>query len=172
MLNSLVLLLFVFLVWCSLYLFPLSSLSFNNFPLSVKPFLLMAFLSYDNMCNVDRLKFLQEGIPVLEKFANVWQEIGKCIDPLHLRNHRRPECGQHYSPQQVKDVIPEANLMIAEQTFCWMGRFKKILNSMGKTHFHFVLHRLIKQRNSYTEYCHLNGKYPLLPSAKISKSSV
>ena len=58
--------------------------------------------------------------------------------------------------------------MIADQTFCWLSRFKKILNSMGKNHFHFILHRLIKKRNLYTEYCHLVGKYPLLPSAKLS----
>ena len=59
--------------------------------------------------------------------------------------------------------------MIAEQTFCWLGRFKKILNSVGKNHFHFMLHRIVKKRNEYTEYCHLVGKYPLLPSAKLSK---
>ena len=59
--------------------------------------------------------------------------------------------------------------MIAEQTFRWLGRFKKILNSMGKNHFHFMLHRIVKKRNEYTEYCHLVGKYPLLPSAKLSK---
>ena len=52
--------------------------------------------------------------------------------------------------------------------FC-TGRFKKILNSMNKTHFHFILHRMVKRRNKYTEYCHASGKYPLLPSAKVQK---
>ena len=80
------------------------------------------------MCNVDRLKFLQTSIPLLERFADVWQEISKCIDPLHLRNHRRSECKELYSPDKVKEDIPDANLMIAEQTFCWMGTFKKIFN--------------------------------------------
>ena len=32
-----------------------------------------------------------------------------------------------YNPEKVKQDWPEANLMIAEQTFCWLGRFKKIL---------------------------------------------
>ena len=64
----------VFLLFhcCSLNFFPSPIPFFYELSPSVKPFLLMAFLSYDNMCNVDRLKFLQEGIPVLEKFANVW----------------------------------------------------------------------------------------------------
>ena len=42
---------------------------------------------------------------------------------------------------------------------------------MNKINFHFVLHRMVIRRNRYTEYCHANGKYPLLPSAKIPKES-
>ena len=49
------------------------------------------------------------------------------------------------------------------------GRYKKILNSMPKSHHHFFLHRLIKRRNDYTSYCQRVGKYPLLPSARIQK---
>ena len=127
------------------------------------------YLSYDNMCNVDRLKLLKEALPLAGKFSEIWLRIGKVIDPLHIKNHKRPECKTLYPPEKVRQDWPEANLMVAEQTFCWMGRFKKILNSMGKNHFHFVLHRLVKKRNKYTEYCHEVGKYPLLPSAKLSK---
>ena len=44
----------------------------------------------------------------------------------------------------------------------------KILNSMKKTHFHFVLHRLIKDRNRYTVGCYKDGRKPVLPSAKFA----
>jgi hypothetical protein len=32
----------------------------------------------------------------------------------------------------------------------YIGRFKKILNQMGKVHHHFFLHCLVKRRNEYT----------------------
>ena len=74
-----------------------------------------------------------------------------------------------YPPSKVLAVYPDANLMTAEETFSWLGRFKKILNSMPKNHCHFFVHRMILRRNKYTEHCHATGKYPLLPSAKIVK---
>ena len=61
------------------------------------------------------------------------------VDPLHVKNHKvfitlsflihkfqlfkhkRPECKVVYAPAKVKVKYPEANLMIAEQTFAWMG---------------------------------------------------
>ena len=94
----------------------------------------------------------------------------KMWDPLHIHNHKRKKCRELYNPDKVKEAVPEANLMCAEQTFAWFGRFKKTCNSMSKIHFHFVLHRLIKQRNAYTSHCYKNGKKPLLPSAKIAKT--
>ena len=127
------------------------------------------FLSYDNMCNVDRMRFLSAPLPLEGEFSNVWSKVTKVIDPLHVKNHKRSECKEVYAPSKVTEKYPEANLMIAEQTFAWMGRFKRILNSMSKVHFHFMLHRMIKRRNRYTEYCHASGKYPLLPSAKVKK---
>ena len=59
--------------------------------------------------------------------------------------------------------------MIAEETFSWLSRYKKAFNSMPKTRFEFSLHRLIKHRNLYTEYCYRVKKYPLLPSIKKKK---
>ena len=53
---------------------------------------------------------------------------------------------------QVKAVVPDANLVVAEQTFSWMSKFKKTLNSMPKRHQLFMLHRLVRGRNSYTEH--------------------
>ena len=52
---------------------------------------------------------------------------------LHIKNHKRKSCHDHFNPQKVKDVVPDANLMCAEQTFTWQSRYKKVLNSMTKT---------------------------------------
>ena len=129
------------------------------------------FLVYDNMCNVDRLRMLRDPLPLEGEFSNIWQKVTKCIDSLHISNHKRPECKVKYAPEKVKNEIPEANLMSCEQTFSWAGRYKKILNSCTKTHFHFLLHRLVKKRNDYTQYCYVNNKKPLLPSLKLESSS-
>ena len=65
--------------------------------------------------------------------------------------------------------MPNGNTMIAEETFAWLSRYKKILNVLPKERFEFMLHRLIIHRNKYTEYCHKVKKYPLLPTLKKSK---
>ena len=68
----------------------------------------------------------------------------------------------------MKKVMPNGNTMIAEETFAWLSRYKKILNVLPKERFEFVLHRLIIHRNRYTEYCHRVKKIPL--TAKSQKS--
>ncbi len=88
------------------------------------------------------------------------------IDPLHIKNHVNPICKQLYNPKKATDVLPKCNLMIAEQTFSWLSRFKKILNSMPKHHHMFTLHRLVYRRNSYTELCHKLSRKQLLPKTK------
>ena len=60
------------------------------------------YMSYDNMCNVDWLNFLRRKLPLVGNLARVWLEIGKCIDPLHIRNHRRPKCKELYNPEKAK----------------------------------------------------------------------
>ena len=120
----------------------------------------------DNMCHVDRLKLLRGPLPLAEPFSNIWLKIRKVIDDLHIKNHKEP-CPTVYSPSIVKESFPEANLMTCEQTFAWLGRFRKVLNSTPKTHYHFLLHRLVITRNRYTELCYAEGKRPLLPSAKF-----
>ena len=127
------------------------------------------FLAYDNMCNIDRLKLLQSPLALPGDFSMVWKKINKTIDSLHIKNHKRSECHVKYNPEDVKNMYPDANLMTCEQVFCWIGRYKKILNSTPKTHFHFLLHRLIIGRNRYTEYCYRENRYPLLPSVKMPK---
>ena len=58
------------------------------------------YLSYDNMYSIvpysiviylfneDRLKFLREALPLVGKFLEIWPTIGKCIDSLHIKNHK------------------------------------------------------------------------------------
>ena len=46
------------------------------------------YLSYDNMCNLDRLKLLKNKLPLEGNLSNLWLNINKVIDPLHLSNHK------------------------------------------------------------------------------------
>ena len=48
------------------------------------------YLSYDNMCNLDRLQLLREKLPLDGALSDLWLDINKVIDPLHLSNHKRP----------------------------------------------------------------------------------
>ena len=66
-------------------------------------------------------------LPIEGDLAEIWQRINKCINSLHLKNHVRKECSLLYNPDKIKNVLPEANTMCAEQTFCWLGRWKIIL---------------------------------------------
>ena len=67
---------------------------------------------------------------------------------MHIKNHV-PECRKSWNPDAVRKIHPHVNLMVCEQTFAWLGRFKKILNMMGKLHHNFFLHCLVKQRNLF-----------------------
>ena len=129
------------------------------------------FMSYDNMCHVDSLKLLKFALSLEEPFPTMWQDIQKVIDPLHISNHKQKKCEELYNPAKVREAFPDANLMTCEQTFAWLGRFKKVLNSTNKTHYHFLMHRLILCRNRYTEHCYKENRRPLLPSAKVIKKS-
>ena len=71
--------------------------------------------------------------------------------------------------QQLRETFDHPNTESAEQTFIWLGKFKKILNSMNKRHHHFFLHCLVKARNRYTMWCFENGLKPKLPQAKVDK---
>ena len=120
-------------------------------------------------CHLDSLKLVKKPLPLPPPQDKMWMATQHVIDDLHIKNHKRESCHERFNPQKVKDVVPEANLMCAEQTFTWQSRYKKVLNSMTKTHFHFVLHQLVKGRNRYTSRCYKENRKPLLPSAKISK---
>ena len=100
-------------------------------------------------------------------YDEMWLKIQKVIDPLHLKNHTRSDCKTKFNPEVVRKLYPQANFMQCEQTFAWLGRYKKILNSTPKAHFNFLIHRLVIGRNKYTVRCYGRNKRPLLPSAKI-----
>lgn len=127
------------------------------------------FLSYDNMCHVDELKILNQPLSLPEPYNKMWSKINKVIDPLHIKNHTRGQCKILYDPKNVTLKYPKGNMMQCEQTFAWMSRYKKILNSTSKSHFNFLLHRLVIGRNRYTERCYRDGRRPVLPSAVITK---
>ena len=93
------------------------------------------------------------------------------IDPLHIKNHVNPKCKELYAPSKASTSFPKCNLMIAEETFAWLSRYKKILNSMPRNHHLFMLHRLVCRRNAYTELCHRLERKQLLPKAAEDKSS-
>ena len=129
-------------------------------------------LCYDNMCHLDGLKAAKELLPLPPPYNQMWIDIQKIIDSLHIRNHVDPRCKERYSPETVKKDNPAYNTMAAEQTFVWASRYKKILAGMSKTHHMFYLHRMVTIRNRYTEWCYKQGRKPLLPTCKNAATSI
>lgn len=77
------------------------------------------------------------------------------IDGLH--NYKEPH--RQTLPRSIQPQNREgASPMMAEETFAWLSRFKRILSSMNKTHHLFFLHRMVVHRNGYTEMCHTLGR--------------
>ena len=109
------------------------------------------------MCHLDALRMFRQPLPVEGEVAHIWQEITKVVDDLHINNHV-PECKANWNPDKVKKLHPHVNLMVCEQTFAWMGRFKKTLNMMGKLHNHFFTHCLVKDRNLFTSRLYEEGR--------------
>ncbi|XP_053403140.1 uncharacterized protein LOC128558266 [Mercenaria mercenaria] len=121
-------------------------------------------LSYDNMCNLDKIKAASEDLPLPGHLARMWSLIRKIIDILHLRNHKNATCQEKYNPDKVlKEEEKAVNTMAAEQLFAWMSRFKKIVNSMSQTHHLFYLHRMCQRRNRYSALCRKRGVEPIHP---------
>ena len=66
--------------------------------------------------------------------VTAFNNINKGVDALHIKNHCRKECKENYPQviQELRDLYEKPNTESAEQTFIWLGKFKKILNSMSK----------------------------------------
>ena len=123
------------------------------------------------MCNVDRMTVAKQPLPIRPPYDKLWLQVNKVIDKLHLKNHKNPRCKELYNPESVKEKCPKLNTLVAEQTFIWASRFKKILGAMPKSHFLFFYHRMVVRRNKYTEKCYKNNMQPLLPKLRSEKST-
>lgn len=120
-------------------------------------------ISYDNMCNLDKLRAAKRPLPLPEPYDKMWLKVKKVIDRLHLRNHKDPECRKKYYCDPSKKEYEYLNTPVAEQVFSWAARFKKVLCAMPKRHFLFFYHRMVIRRNRYTEKCYKAGRTPELP---------
>ena len=87
-------------------------------------------VSYDNMCNIDRLKLLKKPLPLPAPEDKLWSDTVHLIDELHLRNHSRKSCHEKYNPEILKKNVPDSNLVCCEEIFAWQSRFRRILCSM------------------------------------------
>lgn len=120
-------------------------------------------VSYDNMCNLDKLRASKLPLPFPEPYNMMWLKVTKVIDRLHLRNHKSPTCRKKYSCDPLKEKFKCLNTPVAEQVFSWSARYKKILCAMPKRHFLFFYHRMVVRRNRYTVRCYKAGRKPELP---------
>ena len=123
------------------------------------------------MCNLDNMKVARQPLPLQQPFDKLWLLIRKVIDRLHLRNHKKSKCKEDYNPDLLPETDGKLNTLVAEQTFVWAGRFKKIMAAMKKSHFMFFYHVMVKMRNRYTEKCHLSKREPLLPKIRSELTS-
>lgn len=86
----------------------------------------------------------------------MWLKIKKVIDRLHLKNHKNPDCAKNFSAEPLTEIYPNLNTMVAEQTFTWASRYKKI-------RFLFYYHRMVVRRNRCITKCYKANRYPVLP---------
>ena len=73
-----------------------------------------------------RLLMMKRPLPLPGQLSTFWSRITKVIDGVHIDNHKRPAFKIDYHPSKVKNILPDANLMICEETYAWAGRFKKV----------------------------------------------
>ncbi len=81
-------------------------------------------LVYDNMCHLDGLRAAKSAFPFPKPWDTMWQVIGKVIDCFHYGNHTDKNCKVKYNPESC--LLNDDNSEVAEQTFIWAGRFKKL----------------------------------------------
>lgn len=122
-------------------------------------------VAYDNMCNLDKLRIARKPLPGFpEPYNLMWLKVRKIVDRLHMKNHKNPECKVKYGSDDLKEKFPHLNTPVAEQTFIWSGRFKKIMCAMPKRRFLFFYHRMVKHRNNYISDCYKENRLPDFPA--------
>ena len=89
-------------------------------------------LAYDDICNLDRLKFARAPLPLPKPLDTIWMDVEKIIDGFHFPNHASSDCKRKYNPDQLKTDNPNFNTQ-AGSRLVWVGRFKHILCAMNKT---------------------------------------
>ncbi|KAJ8028216.1 hypothetical protein HOLleu_30395 [Holothuria leucospilota] len=128
------------------------------------------WIAYDNMCNILKLKAMDWLKKSDGLVARMFTKCQKIIDGLHISNHKSKFCQEVLHPSNFDNMYPELkgtrNTMVAEQTFVWLGRFKKIVCAMPKSRHMFFLHRMIIRRNSYTSNCHARNINIVLPKVR------
>jgi hypothetical protein len=92
-------------------------------------------LVYDNMCHLDGMRAARCALPFPKPWDNMWQAIGKVLDRFHFSNHVDESCKVKYNPENF--LLNDDNSEVAEQTFVWVRRFKKIVCAMPKVHHLF-----------------------------------
>ena len=86
------------------------------------------------------------------------------MDCLHLRNHKKPECRVKYGSDDLKEKFPYLNTPVAEQTFVWSSRSKKIMCAMPKRRYLFFNHRMVTRRNKYISASYKQNRIPEFPA--------
>ena len=123
------------------------------------------------MCNVEKMLIARQKLPLEAPYDRLFVEVNKVIDLLHIRNHIDLKCKEIFNPDKLKELYPQLNTPVAEQTFIFASRFKKILGAMLKSHFLFFYHRILIRRNRYTEKCYKANTTSVLPKVRSVKSS-
>ena len=126
------------------------------------------YIAYNNMCNLDRLTVAKNPLPLPAPLCNIWGEGGsvqKIIDTFHLPFHKQPKYHKIYNSEKMKAFAPHQS---CEQTFAWLRQFKRTVTSMVKRHYHFLSHRLVKQRNALYKCLLQKGEKIPLPNSKIT----
>ena len=130
-------------------------------------------LCYDNMCHLNNLKVAKKPLPLPGHLSQLWFDVNKIIDSLHISNHKDQACKEMYSPAKIKEDHPNFKIVsINKIIFCivvaihvWFVfcRYKQILSSMPKWHHHFYLYRMVKKKNDYISRCYKEGRRPIAP---------
>ena len=123
------------------------------------------FLFYDNMCNLERMKLWTSDKRKLTSQArlgiSIFNRVNKGVDALHIKNHVRHTCRNEYPKviEKLRETFKNPNTEAAEQTFIWLGKYKKILNTMDKRKHHFFtlpcqrkkrIHKILFRELHYT----------------------
>lgn len=71
-------------------------------------------VSYDNMCNLDKLRVAKKELPFPEPYDLMWLKVRKIVERLHMRNHKDPQCKIKYGSDDLKEKYPHLNTPVAE----------------------------------------------------------